>query len=272
MSELSEYVALEVNGEEISLYEVLLTAKGNGRLEFLQEAIDAAIVRQEAGQRAIEVSDEELQSAADDFRAAHDLYDIASTEAWLTAKRLTFEDWESFIESNVLRQKLREAITADKIEQHFAVNKLAFDAAELSRLVVRDEEIAKELRAQIVDDGMDFHSLAREHSVEGSTRLAGGYAGRLRRADMEAVVESAVFGAQPGHVVGPFKLEDGWHLVKIESLHRARLDDAVREIIKEQVFAEWFEERLRKAKIKIPLLEAAAPAGESLEDLAVVNK
>src|SRR5262245_17213463 len=143
MSDLSEYVALEVNGEEFNLYEILLTAKGNGSLEFLQEAIDAAIIRQEAAERAIEVSDEELQSAADEFRAAHDLYDIAATEAWLAAKRLTFEDWESFIEGNVLRQKLREAVTADKIEQHFAVNKLSFDAAELSRLVVRDEEVAR---------------------------------------------------------------------------------------------------------------------------------
>ena len=269
MSDLSEDVALEVNGEEFSLYDVLLTAKGNGSLEFLQEAIDAAIIRQEAAQRSIEVSDEELQSAADEFRAAHDLYDIAATDAWLTAKQLTFEDWESFIETSVLRQKLREAITADKIEQHFAINKLAFDVAEVSRLVVRDEEIAKELRAQIVDDGADFHSLAREHSIDAYTRLAGGYAGKLKRADMEAVVESAVFGAQPGSVVGPFKLEDGWHLIKIESLHRAELDDDLREIIKEQVFVEWFEERLRKAKIKIPVLEAAAPAEEPLEDLAV---
>jgi len=272
MSDLSEYVALEVNGEEFSLSEVLLTAKGNGSLEFLQEAIDAAIIRQEAAERAIEVSDEELQSAADEFRATHDLYDVAATEAWLTARRLTFEDWESFIEGNVLRQKLREAITADKIEQHFAINKLAFDAAEVSRLVVRDEEIAKELRAQIVDDGADFHSLAREYSIDAVTRPAGGYAGKLKRADMEAVVESAVFGAQPGSVIGPFKLEDGWHLIKIESLHRAELDDALREIIKEQVFAEWFEERLRKAKIKIPVLEAAATTEEPLEDLAVVNK
>src|SRR5262245_4033655 len=270
MSDLSEYVALEVNGEEFNLYEILLTAKGNGSLEFLQEAIDAAIIRQEAAERAIEVSDEELQSAADEFRAAHDLYDIAATEAWLTARRLTFEDWESFIEGNVLRQKLREAITADKIEQHFAVNKLSFDAAELSRLVVRDEEVARELRAQIVDDAADFHLLAREHSVDAATRPAGGYAGKLKREDMEAVVESAVFGAQPGSVIGPFKLEDGWHLIKIESLHRAELDDALRETIKEKVFAEWFEERLRKAKIKIPMLEVPAP--EPLEDLAVVNK
>jgi len=271
MSDLSEYVALEVNGEELSLDDVLLTAKGHGSLQFLQEAIDAAIIRQEAARRAIEVSDDELQSAADEFRAAHELYDIAATEAWLAGRRLTFEDWESFIEGNVLRQKLREAITTDKIEQHFAVNRLAFDSAELSRLVVADEEIARELRAQIVEDGADFYSLAREYSIDASTRPAGGYAGQVKRADMEAVVESSVFGGEPGSVVGPFKLEDGWHLIRIETLHRAELNDGLRETVKEEIFAEWFNERLRKARIKIPVLEGAA-AIEPAEDLAVVNE
>lgn len=270
MSELPEYVALEVNGVEISLYDVLLPAKGSGNLDFLQEAINAAIIRQEAARHAIEVSDEELQSAADEFRAAHDLFDVASTEAWLAARRLSFEDWEAFIEGNVLRQKLCDAITADKIEQHFAVNKLSFDAAELSRLVVPDEDIARELRVQIIEEGADFHSLARSYSIDAATRLAGGYAGRVVRAEMEAAVESAVFGAQTGNVVGPFKLEDGWHLIKIESLHRAELDDVLRETIKAEVFAEWFDERLRRARIKIPLLEAITVTAP--EDLAMVNK
>ena len=184
---------------------------------------------------------------------------------------MTFEDWESFIEGKVLRQKLRETITRDKIEQHFAVNKLKYDSAELSRLVIRDEEIAKELRAQIVEDGADFHALAREYSIDESTRPAGGYAGATKRADMDAVVESSVFGGQPGSVVGPFKLADGWHVIRIESLHRAELDDGLREAIKEEIFTEWFNERLRKAKIKIPVLEEAEPA-EPMEDLAVVNE
>lgn len=272
MSDLTEYIALEVNGEEISLYDVLLRAKESGKLEFIREAINAAIIRQEAAPRGIEVSDEELQSAADEFRAAHDLYDAAATDAWLAARRLTFEDWESLIEEKVLKEKLRGAITADKIEQHFAVNKLAFDAAEISRLVVRDEDVARELRAQITEDDADFHSLARSYSIDASTRLAGGYTGKLKRADMEAAVESAVFGAQPGKVVGPFKLEDGWHLIRIEALHRAELDEVLRETIKAQVFAEWFEERLQKAKIKMPVLEGIAPVDDQLEDVAVVNK
>src|SRR5213593_2858149 len=160
MSELNEYVALEVNGEKISLYDVLVPAKGRGNLAFLVEAIDDAIIRQEAARHSLVVSDEELQLAADEFREAHELYDVETTNAWIAAKNLTFEDWESVIESNLLRYKLSEVITAGRIEQYFAENKLTFDDAEISRLVVADEDVARELRAQITEDGADFHSLA----------------------------------------------------------------------------------------------------------------
>jgi len=88
---------------------------------------------------------------------------------------------------------------------------------------------------------------------------------------MEAVVESSVFGGSPGSVVGPFKLEDGWHLIRIETLHCAELNDDLRETIKDDIFADWFNERLRKAKIKMPMLEEAARV-EPGPDLAVVNE
>jgi len=272
MSELTENIALEVDGEEIDLYDIMRRAKARNDLEFVQQAIDAAIIRQEATRQEIAVSDEELQMAADQFRAAHELYDVAATEAWLATKHLTFEEWELFVEETVLTRKLREAITADKIEPHFAINKLTFDAAEISRLVVSEEDIARELRAQLTEEQADFHSLARTYSIDSTTRLAGGYAGKVMRPEMEAAVESAVFGGQPGNVVGPFKLEDGWHLIKIESLHRAELDDALRETIKTQVFTEWLDQRRRKAQIKLPLLAVVAPVNDAVEDLAVSNK
>ncbi|HSQ24010.1 MAG TPA: peptidylprolyl isomerase [Pyrinomonadaceae bacterium] len=269
MSDLTEYVALEVNGEEITVYDVLLPAKAHGNLEFVQEAIDGAIIRQMAERQAIEVSDEELQQAADDFRLARELYSPEALTTWLTARRLTFEDWEAVIESSLLRQKLCEAVTAGKIEQHFAENKLSFDEAEISRLVVADEDIARELLAQIAEEGADFHLLARTYSIDAATRPAGGYAGKVKRTDMEAVMEPAVFGAQPGKVTGPFKLDDGWHLIKIELLHPAELDNTVRETIKEQVFADWLEERRQRSEIKLPLLNVVAPKDDTLEDLRV---
>jgi putative peptide maturation system protein len=254
MSEMLDCVALEVNGQNVSLYDVLTPAKERGDLHFVQAAILTAIIRQEARRRGLEVSAEELQRAADDYRVARELFDAQTTEAWLAARRLSSADWESLIEADLLRRKLCEAVTRGKVEQHFAENKLAFDEAEISRLVVADEEVARELRLQITEECSDFHALARTYSIDRNSRPAGGYAGKFKRAELEAVVEAAVFGSLPGAVLGPFKLEDGWHLIKVEQVHRAELDDATRDKIESQLFDEWLEERLRKSEVKLPLL------------------
>ncbi|HKO96473.1 MAG TPA: peptidylprolyl isomerase [Pyrinomonadaceae bacterium] len=257
MVNLNEYVAIEVNGEEVSLYEVLSLAKLNGSLQLISHGIDAALVRQVASQRGIEVSDDELQQAADEFRAENDLYDADTTQSWLESKHLSYQEWESSLEYRVVERKLREALTAGLVDQRFVEQRLSFDKAAVSRLVLSDEGVARELRAQIVEDGADFHALAREHSIHTDTRMAGGYAGEMLRTDMEPALEAAIFGAQAGKVIGPIKTDDGWELVKLEGLVPAELDDEMRETIKTVLFDEWLAEQRRKARIKVPLLDAA---------------
>ena len=250
-----DYVALEVNGEQIDLAEVLRRAKFTSQLKFLHDAIDAALIRQAAAKRNLTFSDEELQEAADNFRVEHHLYDAESTASWFTANHLSQEDWESSLADQIITRKLRDDLTEQKIEQHFAENRLAFDTATLSHLIVAEEGVARELRAQIVEDGADFHALARQFSVDATTARAGGFVGVVRRADMEANVEAAVFGATPGKLIGPLKTDLGWSLIKVEGQHRGKLDDLVRESIKAQLFDEWLKEQHRKARIRIPLLE-----------------
>ncbi|MBC7912188.1 MAG: peptidylprolyl isomerase [Pyrinomonadaceae bacterium] len=258
MTSYSETVALEINGESISLSDALRFAKWIGNLQFIQAAVETTLIRQAATERGIEVSSDELQQAADDFRVSRDLHDAEATEAWLASKHFSYADWELLLETQVITHKLREALTAGRVEQHFAEQRLSFDAATLSRIVLKDEDVARELRAQIIEEGADFHVLARQYSIDDATKLAGGYSGLIRRTLMEAAVESAVFGAQAGKIVGPLKTDEGWQLIKIESLSPATLDDQMRETIKSLLFDEWLSERRRKARISIPLLEAAA--------------
>jgi putative peptide maturation system protein len=267
MARLDEQVALEVNGEQVSLADALLPAKLAGRLPFLDDAFDAALIQQAAAQRGIEPTDEELQAAADEFRAARELYDAEATEAWLAKHFLSYDDWEALLAHEVVTNKLRDAITAGQIEQHFAVNRLNYDRAAISEIVVKGEDVARELRAQITDDGADFHALARSFSIDETTRLAGGYAGQARRPDMEAEIEAAVFGARTDAVLGPFKTDRGWLLIKVEQQQRATLDAALRAEIKAELFNEWLAERRRKARVRYTLLEPAV-AEETDEESA----
>lgn len=269
MVNLSECVAIEVNGEEVSLYDVLTLAKLNGQLQLISDGIDAAIVRQAAAKRGIEISDDELQGVADEFRAAKELYDADTTQTWLDDKKLSYHEWESLLEGLITQRKLREALTASLVEQRFVEQKLSFDKAAVSRLVLDDEGVARELRAQIVEDGADFHALARVHSIHSDTRPAGGYSGELLRSDMEPALEAAIFGAQPGKVVGPIKTDDGWELVKLEGLVPAELNEEMRETIKTSIFNEWLSEQRRKARIKVPILEAAEAENRTADETAV---
>ena len=255
MPNWSEETALEVNGESLSLQDVLKPAKWHGQLTFIRAATDAALIRQAAEEQGIEISDDELQRAADDFRVAHELHEVEALEHWLTRRYLTFEDWEALLEQEVITHKLRQALTQDRAEQYFAEHRLAFDAATISHLVVNDEDVAKELRAQMAEDNADFHALARQYSVDAETTLAGGYMGAVKRHELEAAAESAVFGSSAGKILGPIKTDEGFQIIKVEALHPAAFDEATRTAIESLLFKEWLDERRRKATINIPLLE-----------------
>ena len=257
MIDFDDISALTVNGQNVSLADVLAYAKLGERLEAFTLAQEAELVRQAAAQRDLTVTDEELQAAADQFRATRELHDAERTTLWFQQNHLSFAEWEVWLESEILRRKLAEGLAAAQTEQYFAANRLNFETAELSQLMVKEEDVARELRLQITEEGADFHALARQYSTDDKTRPASGYAGAMARSKLAAVVEAAVFGASPGAVVGPFKLSGGWTLFKVEALQRALLDEATRAQVGTLIFAEWLAEAKRKAKTTWPLLDAA---------------
>jgi len=147
-------------------------------------------------------------------------------------------------------------VTDHAVERYFAEQRLSFDGVTFSLLLVKEQSVAKELKAQIIDDGADFHSLARQYSIDYETRLAGGYAGFIRRTAMEPEVEAAIFGVQPGTTIGPIETRCGWQLLKLEALHLAILGDAMREEIKSILFENWLDGQRLKAKIRVTLWAA----------------
>jgi peptidylprolyl isomerase len=250
--------ALEVNGEGIRLADLLALAAWRGELRFLQSATDAALIRQEAARRGIGVTDAELQQAADAFRTQHGLREAAATRRWLRENHLTTAAWERLLEEDVRARKLRAALTDAAVEPFFAQRRLSFDAATVSHILVGDEHLARELRAQVADDGVDFHALARQYSEDATTRPAGGYIGPVGRDALDAAEEPAVFAAQPGDVVGPFAAGSRWRLILVEAVHRAVLDEPARERIRAILFDEWLDQERARARVRVPLLEPRA--------------
>lgn len=245
--------AVIVNGESIGVREVLHGMKVRQGAQFLEAAIQDALIRQAAGKDAT-VSDGELQEAADDLRRSMGLFDAEATHQWLKQSGISVEDLEEALTLQVLTQRVRDQVTKDRVDEFFSTNRANLDRAAVSRIVVAEEGVAAELVAQVAEEGADFAGLAREYSLDEGTRLSGGYAGSVGRSGLGADAEALVFGASAGQVVGPVKTEGGWMVLRVENLTPAELDDATREQIKDSLFHQWLQEQRGKAKVETPIL------------------
>jgi parvulin-like peptidyl-prolyl isomerase len=249
---------VKVNGESIDVpAAVRLSILHNAT--FLRDTIRLAVVRQYAQQRNIHNSDAELQLAADELRYQRGLEAVEATGQWMRENHQTPLAIQEGIDAMLLNNKVRNAIPEEAMQAHYAEHKLEYEAAELYSIRVESESKAKELLAQVNDEGANFHVLAMDHSQDENTRHMGGYVGRLTRPEMTGVVAAAVFAPRPPAVIGPVKTEQGWNLFKVTKLHRPTYDES-----KDRVRVELMEQLVNKliaqANIEYPVFEEEAVA------------
>ncbi|MDR3512519.1 MAG: peptidylprolyl isomerase [Caulobacteraceae bacterium] len=123
----------------------------------------------------------------------------------------------------VLGDMLVESVVADAVNDN-AVRGLYQEQLKLSK---RSEEIharqivtttaaeAEALR-KLLAAGASFERLAMEKSIDTATRFNGGDLGYFTIDVMPEAYDAALKNAKPGQVVGPFAIEGGFALVKVE--------------------------------------------------------
>jgi peptidylprolyl isomerase len=256
MADLKSVAVAEMAGGPLSLQEFLHGLKLYGQLSpLLDEAVRDRVLRQLAAREKVTVSDEELQAAVDRFRIGIGLSKAADTQQWLQDNRLTVDDLERIAEADLLREKLQEKITDERVTQHFGDNRTHYDQARVSHLVVDSAGAAEELLSQIRDDGANFADLARRHSLDEESGPGGGALGVLDRAGLGPAGAAAVFAARPGDVVGPFETDTGHHLILVEELLPAELNEDTSAAIRRELFNAWLEEEVRKANVQVKVYD-----------------
>jgi len=250
---LREITALKVNGQEISLGKILNQARIHNSFPLLDERIELELLNQAAMELSLEVTDEELQAAVNQLRLSLGLYSAADTIAWLERIGIELDDLEEMMIPKIIRRKIRENVSKDKVDKYFNENILSFEEALLSQLVTAEEGEIQELKYQIKEEGADFNSMAREYSIDETTRLAGGFMGTVTRSVLDPETEAGVFGASAGDIVGPFKTDSGYRLIKIENFKKPALTDDIIESIKDILYRQWLVNQRRKASVEVTL-------------------
>lgn len=249
---------LTVNGDAVDVADAI-------RLDivhedkFLENTIVFALVRQQAAKKGLSNSDEELQLAADELRYQRGLESLEKLRQWMKANHQTEISLQNAVDGMLLRNKLRSAITDAEIEAYFTEHRLEFDRVELYSCRLDSEEKARELLAQIKDEGADFHVLTMEHSTDHETRPKAGHVGKLSRSELTSDLEAIVFKALPGAVVGPVKTEKGWNLFKVAAIHKASLESE-RYNIQSKIFEGLVNQLRAQAEVGYPALETVSAA------------
>lgn len=240
-------MALEIGNLRLTAEKLAKELKLSGH-SAVRPLVRRTIINNYAQEQGITASAEELQQAADQFRADRNLYSVADTERWLQTNGLTLDDFEEQLRSMVLADKIKRSWSDENVAQAFAQRKVDLDAAEISMIVTPDEAVAAEVRAQIVEEGAEFMLMARDHSQHKSAKW-GGYIGSVRRGDLAAPVAAAVFGAQSGDVLGPFATAEGHTLIFVHQLHPADLNETTSTFLRDQLFQEWLQSQVEKAQL-----------------------
>ncbi|AMW26940.1 peptidylprolyl isomerase [Arthrospira platensis] len=222
--------------------------------DLIESIISRKIITDAATEAGIKVETEELQKAADTMRSLQNLHSAQETFAWLEKHHLSVDDLEEVAYMSIISQKLVAHLFADKVEPYFYDNQLDYAGVVMYEVVLDDEDLAMELFYAIQEGEMSFYDVAHKYIQDVELRRQGGYRGVLSRKDLQPEVSAAVFAATPPQLVKPIVTSKGVHLILVEDIIQAELDNKLRFQIVSDLFSEWVKKKVDSADIIINLV------------------
>lgn len=127
------------------------------------------------------------------------------------------------------------------------------------RAPAQARDLAFDLHRRILA-GEDFAALAKEHSEDPGSALAGGELGWTDGADFVPEFRAAMDGLQVGEVGEPFQSPHGWHIVQVQDRRDQDMSDAARRNMAmtvlhnrrfEEELQEWLQEIRDEAHVEL---------------------
>ena len=244
---------VNIDNDAVDVAEFLRTLKLNGQFEGLIEQIVRDRLTVHAAKRqGLQVSEAEIQERADQFRRVRGLHRASDTNKYLDAMQVTLDEFEAFIVDGLYQEKMMARVCGDAaVESYFKLNSPRFDSIEVSHIVLDAEGKAKEMMSVLADEPDSFAEMAREHSIT-DTREQGGQIGKVLRGSLRTDVESKVFNAGVGDLLGPFASADrtAFEIFRVDAKHSARLDNDTATEVRRLLREEWLRARAQEHVIK----------------------
>lgn len=242
---------LKVSAEDI-IYYIRMACQIPGILEAIATQ---KIISEHAEKAGIEISVEELQTAADNIRLAHRLLKAEDTWTWLEKHHLSLDDLEEIAKLNLTSSKLANHLFADKVEPFFYAHQPKYFGAVTYEVILDDEDVALELFYALQEGEISFQEIARQYIQNPEMRRTGGYQGIRRRMELRPEIAAAVFAATPPQILKPIITPKGAHIILVEEIIKPELDDNLRFQIMGEFFNNWLQQQIATVEVIATLEE-----------------
>ena len=241
---------------DITSQDLLHQIKITGKIpELLNGILQRQVLEDAAAELKLEISGDELQAGADQFRATNKLETIPATQKWLTDRMLSVDDFEQLVTTNLLAPKVAHCLFASKAAPYFYQNTLDYASAVIYELILPDKNLAIELFYAIQEGDMSFADVARTYGQNLEVQRQGGYLGTVSRKKMIPEVSAAVFAAQPPQILKPIEVGKQVHLILVEEVIMPQLTPQMQEQIMWQLFQEWLQAKVvaRRSSLQVKI-------------------
>jgi parvulin-like peptidyl-prolyl isomerase len=124
-------------------------------------------------------------------------------------------------------QKWIENHYLDRLEPYFLERRADLEQVVYGMIRLRNQGAAEELYLRLIDDGADFGTLARSHSL-GEERFTRGLVGPMLISQPHPTIRAVLDKLTMGEVHPPFRVDNWVLLVQMEHRQPANLSDATR--------------------------------------------
>ena len=236
---------IDFHGITIKAEEIMEFLKRKMKLkQVCHQIVCEKIVEQAAAERDIVVTEEEIQTEAEEARREKRLEKASDTIAWLKEEMLTTDEWEIAIKKYLLSQKLAKKLFDRQVEAHFNQNRLNYEHLVVYQIIVPDQIRAQEFFYQIEEEEISFYEAAHLYSKQHQDVRS--FKGKINRLSCDPAIAATLF-CDPiplGELLGPVKTEQGYHLFKVEEYIQAELTTERREQIINKLFKQWLDNEL----------------------------
>lgn len=244
-------ILTSVNGKPITVEDVLIHLKACGTFRnAILELIELEVIESKAAELGITLSEDELYAYTENQRASMGLSDTLRMNEYCSLMGITMDQWYTTMEKDLLRIRLMERlIDQGDIEASFEGQKERLKTVSTSRIVCADQQMSEELSRLLNANPEEFSPLARKHSLEQNTRVAGGYVGNIQPGMLPEEIEERLFQAGEGELVGPLWQNGYWVLYRVEHITHQELNSTMTTQIRESLFQQWLEREVYSAKV-----------------------